>query len=200
MNENFFDIEKEKQDRIINSALKAFALQGYKHASTEEIAKDANVSKGLVFHYFGSKVGLYRFVYDFSVKYMTYFLQQTVNSKETDFFMLHKECMLAELSAAKKYEYMLLFLETCRYEDVKEALVATEGLMDLLDAAYGEIMALVDRSKFKDDIDPDKMIKTVQLFFKEKRREEIANHSFQAREFYLEASEYLDMYKRIASK
>ena len=32
MNEKFFDLKKEKQDRMINGALKVFALNGYKHA------------------------------------------------------------------------------------------------------------------------------------------------------------------------
>ena len=30
MNEKFFDLKKEKQDRMINAALKVFALHGYR--------------------------------------------------------------------------------------------------------------------------------------------------------------------------
>ena len=37
MNEKFFDLKKEKQDRMINAALKVFALNGYRHASTDDI-------------------------------------------------------------------------------------------------------------------------------------------------------------------
>ena len=33
MNDKFFDVKKEKQDRIINASLKMFALNGYRHAS-----------------------------------------------------------------------------------------------------------------------------------------------------------------------
>ena len=70
MNSKFFDLKKEKQDRMINAALKVFALQGYRHGSTDDIVREAAVSKGLLFHYFGSKLGAYRFVYDYSVRYM----------------------------------------------------------------------------------------------------------------------------------
>jgi len=44
MNEKFFDLKKEKQDRMINAALKVFAMNGYEHASTDEIVKEAGIS------------------------------------------------------------------------------------------------------------------------------------------------------------
>ena len=37
MNEKFFDLKKEKQDRMINAALKIFAKNGYRHASTDDM-------------------------------------------------------------------------------------------------------------------------------------------------------------------
>ena len=35
MNEKFFDLKKEKHDRMINVSLKVFAASGYAHASTD---------------------------------------------------------------------------------------------------------------------------------------------------------------------
>ena len=63
MNEKFFDLKKEKQDRMINAALKVFALNGYRHASTDDIVREAAISKGLLFHYFENKLGVYAFVW-----------------------------------------------------------------------------------------------------------------------------------------
>ena len=40
MNSKFFDVKKDKQDAIINAALKVFAQKGYKDASTDVIVKD----------------------------------------------------------------------------------------------------------------------------------------------------------------
>ena len=68
MNPKFFDLKKDKQDRMINAALKVFALNGYKHASTDDIVKEAGISKGLLFHYFGSKAGVYEFIYESKVR------------------------------------------------------------------------------------------------------------------------------------
>lgn len=51
--------DPEKEERIFNSATHIFAKFGYQNAKTDDIAADADVSKGLIFHYFGSKANLY---------------------------------------------------------------------------------------------------------------------------------------------
>ena len=79
MNSKFFDLKKEKQDRMINAALKVFALQGYRHGSTDDIVREAAVSKGLLFHYFGSKLGVYCFIYDYNNT--TYYILQWLIEK-----------------------------------------------------------------------------------------------------------------------
>ena len=88
MNDKFFDLAREKQDRMINGAVEVFAKNGYKHASTDDMVKTVGVSKGLWFHYFGSKEGIYVFVYDYCVKYMLLELSTIVDEKETNYFDL----------------------------------------------------------------------------------------------------------------
>lgn len=53
------NIDQQKYDRILAAALNQFAKHGYQKANTDEIAKEAGVSKGLIFHYFGKKHVLY---------------------------------------------------------------------------------------------------------------------------------------------
>ena len=62
MNEKFFDLNREKQDRMINAALRVFAKNGYRHASTDVIVREAGISKGLLFHYFTNKIGLFSLI------------------------------------------------------------------------------------------------------------------------------------------
>ncbi|MDA9470486.1 TetR/AcrR family transcriptional regulator [Enterococcus sp. 5H] len=52
-------IDQEKYERILQAALVQFAAGGYQKASTDKIAVEAEVSKGLIFHYFGKKQVLY---------------------------------------------------------------------------------------------------------------------------------------------
>lgn len=50
---------EDKKNRIINSAIKLFAENGYNGTSTARIAAEAGVSQGIIFHYFTSKEGLF---------------------------------------------------------------------------------------------------------------------------------------------
>lgn len=45
----------ERQQRIVRSAIKLFAEQGFSNTSTKEIAQDAQVSEGIIFKYYGKK-------------------------------------------------------------------------------------------------------------------------------------------------
>lgn len=53
------NIDRQKYERILQAALKQFATYGYQKTNTDDIARDAEVSKGLIFHYFGKKQVLY---------------------------------------------------------------------------------------------------------------------------------------------
>ena len=48
----------EKKERIIKTALKLFAEEGYGATSTSKVARDAGVSEGLIFRHFENKEGL----------------------------------------------------------------------------------------------------------------------------------------------
>jgi len=48
----------EKQENILNAALKLFATEGYASTSTSKVAKEAGVSEGLIFRHFKNKEGL----------------------------------------------------------------------------------------------------------------------------------------------
>ena len=55
MNEKFFSISKEKQERIIRCAYEVFSQNSYKEASMSKIADAGGISKSLLFHYFSNK-------------------------------------------------------------------------------------------------------------------------------------------------
>ena len=91
MNNKFFDLKKEKQDRIINAALSVFAQNGYAHASTDEIVREASISKGLLFHYFVSKLGMYQFLVDYCVRFTILEFKSDIRTPSSDLFELHRQ-------------------------------------------------------------------------------------------------------------
>ena len=114
MNDRFWELKKEKQDRMINSALKVFSQYGYKHASTDEIVKGAGISKGLLFHYFESKIGLYAFLYDYATRFVTLELTANVEKSENRYFELYKQILSAKANSMSQYPIIFLFLNKDR--------------------------------------------------------------------------------------
>lgn len=156
MNEKFFDLNREKQDRMINASLKVFAENGYRHASTDVIVKDAGISKGLLFHYFGSKSGLYAFLFDYSVKYMIFEYDRIINKNSNDYFEIRKDMEKAKLNVLRNYPYMSQFIESGICENTLDVIATIEESKNnyletlagyTLNASKGQLHPAVDDKK-----------------------------------------------------
>ncbi len=198
MNEKFFDLKKEKQDRMINAALKIFGMRGYQFASTDDIVKEAGISKGLLFHYFGSKLGLYSFVYDYSVRFMSLELKAAVNDKETNFFALQKQIENGKLQVLKNYPCMQLFLEKCNTENTKEALLAIEEKKNEFTALYESFDAQADFGRLSADMDPAKLRNILRYTLKNLMEERFLTGSFQAELLYEESIAYIAFLEKLS--
>lgn len=146
MNAKFFDLKQEKQDRMVNAALKIFALNGYSHASTDDIVKEAHISKGLLFHYFDSKIGVYSFIYDYSVRFISLELSSAIDPNETSYFEILRQMEAAKMQVLKSYPYMFMFLNTCKKEDITEAVLAVETAKAQLASNEATILQKADES------------------------------------------------------
>lgn len=197
MNGKFFDLKKEKQDRMINAALKVFALQGYRHASTDDIVREASISKGLLFHYFESKIGVYSFIYDYSVRYMILELRSTVSPGEKDLFEVMKQTECARMHAMRGYPYMQQFLNRSMSEDVSEALLAIEGKRGALEEAYRSINDQIDYAGLPPSVDGEKLRKMLDFTVKGLMTERFQDASFQPEMLYRELCDYLEMVKKL---
>lgn len=197
MNDKFFDLKQEKQDRIINAALKVFARSSYKHASTDDIVKEAGISKGLLFHYFESKIGLYAFLYDYSVRFMLLELSREVDRSETDFFALTKQMEEARMQVMKLYPYMQQFLNLGLKEEYPEAAEQIEERR----ADYRERMRAytmqADYSVFAGIGESDRMIRLMQYTINGITAEVSARYDFTPEKLYREICEYIDMLQRM---
>ncbi len=200
MNDKFFELKKDKQDRIINGALKVFAMQGYKHASTDDIVKEAGISKGLLFHYFESKLGAYEFVYEYSVRYMVIELSTTVSRSESNLFEIMKQIEFARMNAAKGYPYMQQFLNRAQSEDTGEALLKTESKRAILEKEYERLESQIRYMGFPSGVDGRKLHKMLDFSIKGLMTERLMENAFQPEQLYQEITEYLDMMKSLVMR
>lgn len=200
MNEKFFDLKKEKQDRMINAALKVFAQNGYKHASTDDIVSEAGISKGLLFHYFGSKLGLYTFLHDYSVRFMKLELTTGVSSSVKDYFEIRKQMEFAKMQVLKNYPYMQQFLDRCAVENVNEALVAIEGQRGVIREVYAGLKEQADQSLLADNVSFEKLDAMLDYTITGLMCARFGDDSFHPEMLYEETVSYLDMMKQISYK
>jgi AcrR family transcriptional regulator len=158
LNEKFLNLPPEKQDRIINAALTVFGKYGYKKASVEEIVKNAGISKGLIFHYFGSKSNLYRELYEYCLSTVTKQLLETVDPSETDFFDMLEKNTEAKLNILKQHPSMYEFLLKAYFEP--ETGIHGAGSEDnaVPSDAFKSFFKYADTAKFKDEVSLDKAL------------------------------------------
>lgn len=198
MNEKFFDLKKEKQDRMINAALKIFAKNGYRHASTDDIVVEAGISKGLLFHYFGSKIGLYAFLYDYCVRFSNLELKTCISDSETDFFKIMKGMETGKYAYLKTYPYMQLFIDRSQSEDAEEALDITAAMRNELQELYDGFLNQVDASAFKNGVEPAEIYSILNYTLRGIMNEQLQANIFNVDAYYNDAIKYIDMLKNMS--
>ncbi|MBR6381095.1 MAG: TetR/AcrR family transcriptional regulator [Lachnospiraceae bacterium] len=110
MNEKFFDLRKEKQDRMISGFVKVFARKGYADASCEELAREAGISKGLLFHYFETKQGAYLFLCGVLYRYLEMEVGSRIPHRPADPFTVMEQVQTGLCEIMRHYPYAGLFV------------------------------------------------------------------------------------------
>lgn len=196
MNDKFFNLKREKQDRFINAALKVFSEHGYQKASTDDMVREAGISKGLLFHYFGSKLGLYEFVYNYSTKLFMMEYGGILSSDKVDFFEVQKQMELAKRNIMVSYPYMNIFLERAFREESFDVLSVVAASMDQYSDELAKIYSRADISNFKEDVDPSAILKMCLFVSDGVLNEQFRNGRIDPDAYYTEVVAYLDVLKR----
>lgn len=198
----FLSIDIEKQNRILNAAMKEFAKKGYEKASTNEIVKESEISKGLLFHYFKNKKQLFLYLYSYCVELNMNEFYKKINLNESDFFTRLRQTQLIKMELLKKYPEIFRFIEAAYLEDSSEIKQELEAKnKELMKKGADVLFKGIDMSKFKDGIDIKKVINiviwTLQGFADEVMTREKLSSSNQINydNAFLEVDEYLNMLK-----
>lgn len=181
---------------MINAALKVFARSGYRHASTDDIVKEAGISKGLLFHYFGSKIGLYSFVFDYSVRFMLLELSREVKKSETDFFELNRQIEHARMQVMRIYPHMQQFLNRAMKEDCPEAVEETKDRREEYLERMQTYKLQANYRVFDSVGDPERIISLMRYTINGITEEMSSRYDFTPEKLYQEICEYIDILKR----
>lgn len=61
--QTFFNLTKDKQDRIIEASIKEFAAKPFKKATIDNIVNQAGIPKGSFYQYFTDKKDIYKYLF-----------------------------------------------------------------------------------------------------------------------------------------
>lgn len=155
------NVNEVKRERIINSALKEFSENTFEKASTNAIVKDADVSKGTLFHYFGSKEKLYNYLEYFSIHVTSEAIVNAINWNQSDIFLRLKDVIMIKFKVFLQYPYLadfsLIAFEGKSIEDIME--IDPTYPIELQSQVYTRN---IDYSLFKEDIDMSRAIDIIR--------------------------------------
>lgn len=158
----FLKLESQKRERILNAAISEFAQKGYKNASTNEIVMEAEISKGLLFHYFKNKKQLYLFLYDYLMEIMKeeYFQKPWIDEK--DILEKIRMASFTKLELFRKYPLIFKFFLTAYSEmDDEVRNEVADRNQEMLEINLPKVYDNVDLSNVRDGVDPQKAIKLI---------------------------------------
>ncbi len=197
----FLSLDIEKRDRIINAAIKEFAQKGYDSASTNEIVKEAGISKGLLFHYFKNKKQLFFFLFDYCYNVVADEFYKKVDLTERDFFKRIRQAVQIKTELQAQYPDILTFIQEAMMQDSAEIKVEFDKKIQELTAVNINIVYEgIDLSKFRDDVDVQKILKIIAWTFEKMSDEEllkakmVPNHKIDYEKVYMEAEEYFEIF------
>lgn len=200
-------MEEEKRERVLNAAMREFS-NGYKKASTDNIVNEAGISKGLLFHYFGTKEKLYDFILNYSFKTIKEELLEFLKIDHRDLLERLWEGILVKIKLSYKYPAIFEFVAgvyALSKENPEDKF--SKKIADMQDNfSISDFYANIDTSLFKDGIDVKKATQVIQWTMQIYTDSHItANKTLEnyqeEYEMYLkDVKEYFDFFKKIFYK
>ena len=156
MEERFKNIDPEKRDKIINAALTEFAQNGFEKASTNEIVKNAGISRGLLYHYFKDKEELYEVLTRYAIETFVGKINSSIDWDEPDIFERLKQIAFVKIEVSRVYPKLFnfivnLFLKENNVQTMEDAYAFYDKLGINIQELFTNVYQKgIDYSKFKD--------------------------------------------------
>lgn len=154
--------DRSRRDKIIAAAIKIFSRYGYEKASTTMIARQAQISKGLIFHYFDNKAELFMATHHAAVDIVTADIYQKVDFNDQDLFSRLRETIVSKMDVMKRYPEIFEFLKMSYLEDSPAIKPRLNQMNDeLLGKNRDVLYRNIDTSRFREGIDMNLAIMTM---------------------------------------
>jgi AcrR family transcriptional regulator len=162
--EKFESLQEEKKKRILDAAIEEFAINGYDKASTNSIVKKAGISKGILFHYFGSKKNLFLYLFDYCITTLVDRYYPLRENEPEDIFERFIRINIRKMKIVQEEPLMnQLVFSAVTNMPVELKAELTERHSSYSSKYLGEIFENLDTSKFREEIDSEKAIELIMI-------------------------------------
>lgn len=159
MFKKLMSLEPERREAIINASLKEFASKSFDEASTNNIAKESNISKALMFHYIKNKNDFYLFLVDYCFNILKNNYLDKIDYSERDLFERIKKSTRFKIEIIKQYplifEFMRRALSSDKFSEVGKEVQKRRMKLES-DASKKMMNENIDNSKFRKKLDIEK--------------------------------------------
>jgi AcrR family transcriptional regulator len=149
-----------RQDAIINAGFACFGAASYKKTALDDVAALSGVPKGTILYQFGTKKGLYAYLYRRACDEIKAELRPGTDDFFESVLIASEIKMCVERSRPGIFDFMRRVMTE---EDTQlHAEVTGENAAEVA-GALDKLMKDVDFSRFRADIDPDRAMRVVKL-------------------------------------
>ncbi len=168
-------VNMEKQTTILEHAMVEFAKHGYDKASTNTISKAANLSKGLIFHYFGSKEALFRSAIEEALARINKSFQDQFSYQSRDLFERLTELMTYKALVLRNPDPAIAFITTLGLDENHDLRTQVRQVQeDFNNELYQQFLHDLDMSEYREDVTPQEMM-SISFMVLEKVGDQILN-------------------------
>jgi TetR/AcrR family transcriptional regulator len=162
---NFENLNQDKKKIILDACIHEFAERGYEKASTNSMIKDAGISKGILFHYFGNKKNLFLYIVDYCLQTIIEEYNKYPLTETGDIFKRLIELGVLKLKLNHAFPDISKIMVEALVNSPEDLRSEVERKYSLISKEYMPVIFQeIDYSKFRKGVDTTKAIQILMLF------------------------------------
>jgi TetR/AcrR family transcriptional regulator len=166
-------VNLEKNTIILEVSMLEFAKHGYKNASTNAIAKAANLSKGLIFHYYESKEALFHAAIEEAIARINETIHHSFHYQSDDLFARLNELMTYKTLLLTHPDPAVSFITTLALDDNHQLRDRVRSIQEAYnESLFNQLFTGLDMSRYRMDFTLQEMM-SISMMVLEKAGEQL---------------------------
>ena len=166
--ETFLNLSEDKKINIIKSGLMEFSSKNYQDGNTDVVIKSCGISKGSLYHYFGSKKGFYLYLLEHSISVA---LDKEIGkpSDDMNFYDILFHSLSEKFRLYRSNPLDFLFINTAAKEQCLEVFSENQRLLsDSMKKAqfntYDTLQTAISRLSMKKNVDTSLLLRGLYMY------------------------------------